>query len=343
MGEFNSILARTDLAPSRWKEDSHYNLGLLHMVRHDQDAVEHLRKAEEAKFDLDLNKKAAKLLAAIGGWKGEHGQELVDFVSTGTALLSVGEVRLARGQFERAIEMEGDVERDNATPLPPDGLEALAYLGYIDWLEGKELSAEERLDRFAHLRADSPLGYYFLGVLRRSQGRLKEAAAEFQRAIGIDPKSAPAYVEMGRTLVLQRDYNGAAAAFECAVEIDPDNVGYLLQAARFYLDHALRPDRALEIAERATHLAPDSAETLDMLGWGLWANGRTYDARYSLERAVETDPELASAHYHLAVLLEKTGDEQASAQEFQRAVEVDSSGNYAAEAEEALRTLGAHH
>lgn len=320
--EFNKVLATPIPGPSRWQEAARYNLGLLHIVRGEQAAVEHLREAAKGKVDAELGKKALTLLSALE--TGGEDRQSDDPLALGIALLAVGEARLARSQLEKGLD------------LTSRRAHTLAYLGYVDWLEGEHTRAEDLLEQSVRLQADSPIGHYFLGVLRRAQGRLADALTEFQRVIAIDPESAPAYVELGQTLILERDYAGAASAFERAVEIYPDNAAYVLRLAQFYLDHAIRLDRALVVARKAVELAPESADALDALGWASWANGQAYDARHNLELAIAANPDLARAHYHLAVLLERTGDAEAAAREFRRVIDLEPDGSYASRAESAL-------
>jgi Flp pilus assembly protein TadD len=59
-------------------------------------------------------------------------------------------------------------------------------------------------------------------------------------------------------------------------------------------------------------LAPDDADSLDVLGWLLSLDGRYEEAGRMLGRALELDPQHASAHFHFGVLLMQT-NERASA------------------------------
>ncbi|MCK7526860.1 MAG: hypothetical protein MZV64_59305 [Ignavibacteriales bacterium] len=45
-----------------------------------------------------------------------------------------------------------------------------------------------------------------------------------------------------------------------------------------------------------------------MLGWVLVLDGRFYEAERFLSQALESDPGLASAHFHLALLYLQTDD-----------------------------------
>ncbi|MCL5962315.1 MAG: tetratricopeptide repeat protein [Chloroflexi bacterium] len=290
------------------------------------DAVVDRPEAEE--LDLRLDEEARGILPAIRDQNSGRVEAAEDLTYVGAALLYAGEVSSAHEQFEKAVAAN------------PDYPESFVYLGYTSWLRGNYSDADYLLRRYVQLRPDAPLGHYFLGMLRRSQNSLPEAVSEFETVLVADPQSAPARIELARTLTLKRDYGRAAGMLDLAVEIDPDNVAYLLYVATFYLDHAIRLDRALPLARKAAELAPGDAGAMDVLGWALWANGQSYEARHTLERALAARPDLAGAHYHLAVIYEKEGDAPAAAAELRRVLELEPDGDYAARARFGLNSLG---
>jgi Tfp pilus assembly protein PilF len=62
-------------------------------------------------------------------------------------------------------------------------------------------------------------------------------------------------------------------------------------------------------------------------------------ARLHLESALRLDPELVSAHYHLGVLREALGEEEAARCAFLRAIDLDTDGFYRVQAQTALREM----
>ena len=81
-------------------------------------------------------------------------------------------------------------------------------------------------------------------------------------------------------------------------------------------------------------LAPSDALAHDVLGWAYQLAGRPAEAEGALRRALELDPDLASAHYHLGSLYARVPSMQDRArQHLQRAADLDVHGYYRARAE----------
>jgi Flp pilus assembly protein TadD len=66
--------------------------------------------------------------------------------------------------------------------------------------------------------------------------------------------------------------------------------------------------RALETAERAHAVAPESGEVADTLGWLLVRKGEMTRAIPLLREAVHRAPGVAEIRYHLAVALARSGE-----------------------------------
>jgi superkiller protein 3 len=90
------------------------------------------------------------------------------------------------------------------------------------------------------------------------QGRLEEAAAEFQRAVDADPNFATAYLNLGYALDKLSRRDEAIAAYKKGVVLDPrsafgfNNLGVLS-------DQAGRHDEAIQALETALQLEPSNA------------------------------------------------------------------------------------
>ncbi len=238
-----------------------------------------------------------------------------------------GALHLARDRFEKARE------------LNPGYTDALAYLGYTLWRQGQLDEAAECLKKTLSLDSGQPLAHYFLGLVFRSQGRADLAVGEFQEAIRQDPENPAFHADLAKAFSMLRDYNAAMASMERASTLAPDDAEILKQSAQFYLDHLLRPDQALALANRVVALAPQDAQGLDLLGWASYLNRDSPGARAWLEKAIALQLELASAHYHLAVVLEHTGHRQEAWPHYLQAKDLDGGGYYGNRAADALERL----
>ena len=74
--------------------------------------------------------------------------------------------------------------------------------------------------------------------------------------------------------------------------------------------------------------SPSEPRAHDLLGWAYFLAGLPAEGEQALLQALELDPELASAHFHLGSLYARTGRVELARRHLQRAVDVDRSGYY---------------
>jgi tetratricopeptide (TPR) repeat protein len=115
---------------------------------------------------------------------------------------------------------------------------------------------------------------------------LPEAIAAFHKAIALDPKDAPAYVNLGRALAAQQKLPEAITAYQKAIDLDPKYA-----TAYYLLGNALRRQQKLPEAIAAFHkaieLAPHYAEPHCNLGHALKSQGQFTEALLALEKGHE--------------------------------------------------------
>ncbi|HEY6118819.1 MAG TPA: tetratricopeptide repeat protein, partial [Pyrinomonadaceae bacterium] len=87
-----------------------------------------------------------------------------------------------------------------------------------------DLSAAQREAENAILLApDTPQPYYILGMIAKSQSRMEDAIARFQRVLKIDPTDVGTNINLGQIYSQQRRYPEAIAAFRLALVNEPYN------------------------------------------------------------------------------------------------------------------------
>jgi len=330
--EYQDLIARHQ--ESYEAQEAHYYLGLLLARRSPHSAAAHLREAAR-RADARLKSLANRALEEFPrAWDAE--EPAYQAALLGKAYLkhafeagypAPGALHLARDRFEKARE------------LNPGYTDALAYLGYTLWRQGQLDEAAECLKKTISLDPGQALAHYFLGLVFRSQGKADLAVGEFQEALRQDPENPAFHADLGKAFSLLRDYNAAMASMEKAAALAPDDPEILKQSAQFYLDHLLRPDQALALANRVVALAPQDAQGLELLGWASYLNRDSPGARAWLEKAGSLQPELASAHYHLAVVLEHTGPKQEAWPHYLQAKDLYGGGYYGKLAATALERL----
>ena len=126
----------------------------------------------------------------------------------------------------------------------------------------------------------SDFAHLKLGVLYMNSGRRQQSLAMFNKAIALNPRCSPALVEAG---IYYRDHEQpslARAALQAAVAADPRNYHALVALAEFY-----QMERELQKAEgllkEAVRIRPELHKAHEMLGHGYEAQGRLEDAARS--------------------------------------------------------------
>jgi Tfp pilus assembly protein PilF len=93
---------------------------------------------------------------------------------------------------------------------------------------------------------------------------------------------------------------------------------------------------ALEYAEKANQLAPESPAILDTLGWILVEQGNMDRGLPLLQKAISLAPEMPAIRYHLAYGWAKSGDKTKARKELEKTL---ASGKHFAEMDDARALL----
>jgi tetratricopeptide (TPR) repeat protein len=228
------------------------------------------------------------------------------------------------------------VQLETVLDLQPDNHNARAYMGYALFALGHSDQARQVLREVSQVAPKNPLGYYFLGILHRSEGYLPAALWDFKRSLRLDPSNAAVYAETADVYRRTGQYVAAEEWYRAAVAVAPDEPGFRLLLAQFYVDVLPRAEKALAAASEAVVLLPDDPVALDVLGWARYLAGDLRGARATLERTLDLDPDFAGAYYHLGMVNKELGDGDTALWALQRAVDLDSEGFYRERATEAL-------
>jgi tetratricopeptide (TPR) repeat protein/2-polyprenyl-3-methyl-5-hydroxy-6-metoxy-1,4-benzoquinol methylase len=194
------------------------------------------------------------------------------------------------------------------------------------------------------------------GNALEEQGRLPEAMALYEAAIGTDPQCARAHLNRGNIFLAGAQFDEARSAYRLAIACEPRyaaahfNLGNLncrageleLALRNFQESVGVRPDfadafvamanvfdslgrtaEAVESYQRALAINPRYAEVHFNLGLLAMTQGRHVDATKSLRRAVEIKPDYAQAHRALGVELSKLEDLDAAEASHRRALAIE--------------------
>ncbi len=138
-----------------------------------------------------------------------------------------------------------------------------------------------------------------LGASLINAGRFAEAMRCYDEAVRIDPTYAAAYVNMGTLFGKLREPARARQCFETAIALKPEyapsyyNLGVVLESTD--------AEAACRCYKTALSLDPDYAPAHNTLGMVSLRRGERTQAIEHFERALRSDPDLASARRNLAL------------------------------------------
>jgi Flp pilus assembly protein TadD len=144
-----------------------------------------------------------------------------------------------------------------------------------------------------------------LGVALCRTGQLKEAEAQFRRAIGVRANHADAHCNLGNLLRTTGRLKEAEQPLRRALKLKPTHLDAQvgLGTTLFMLG---RVTESRELLEKALKLAPRHTGALLALGEVLTREGRFADGETLFKRAIEVDPKASGAWAGLAQLRRMT-------------------------------------
>ncbi|MDT5271213.1 MAG: hypothetical protein QOH49_3399 [Acidobacteriota bacterium] len=139
-----------------------------------------------------------------------------------------------------------------------------------------------------------------LGIAQQADGKTDDARASFERALELDPVSAPVLAYLGAARAERGQYAEAAAFYERAIAVAPNQaVPYYLAADALLKMTEVDEARVSRHLARAVELDPGFAPAHLALARLYARTERFAEAAAEFERVVQLDPNSAEAHYQL--------------------------------------------
>ncbi len=183
---------------------------------------------------------------------------------------------------------------------------------------GRISQAEARVRALLNTYRNASVLYNVLGICQESQGRDREAAESYRRALALDPRVADLHVNLGAVLARLGDANAAAASYRKALRVRPN-----FAAAHFNLGTLLQAQGQLQEAahhyQQAINHEPGLFAAYGNLGTLLQQRGQLEEAERCYRRALALRSD-ARGHFNLATALHDQGEHEEAIREFRTAV-----------------------
>ena len=217
-------------------------------------------------------------------------------------------------------------ELETAAKLTPNDVDVAYTLG-IAYLRNRQPAAAKQLyESMIKDFGERPQLHVVIGRAYRQSGLLPEAAAEFKKAIALDPRFPRAHYYLGITYLLdegQSKIGEALEEFKIEVAANPDEF-----FANYYLGVVYNFQRQWELAitflQKASTIQPNNPDPYFQLGQAYQELNNHEQAIEVLKKAIALNPDLGhnkgqvtTAHHRLAQSLLKIGQTEAGQRELQ--------------------------
>jgi tetratricopeptide (TPR) repeat protein len=162
-----------------------------------------------------------------------------------------------------------------------------------------------------------------LGLVYSAQSQDAAASTHLEKAVRLNPRSAPARTNLAANLVRLGKLEGAGEQFKRAVELEPQNFDTNHNLGEFYVQSKKIAD-AVPYLERAQHIDPSSYDNGYDLSLAYLSTGRLADARLQIQLLLKLK-NTAELHNLLGEVEEKDGKFVPAANEYELAAHADPS------------------
>lgn len=232
-----------------------------------------------------------------------------------SALSTLVRALVAEGQADVAEELL----RDNIA-ADANAYDARVQLARLLQQTNRSADAAASLVEAIDVAPDRAVAYELLAIVYRSQSRAGDARAVVERGLANASRKDGLLVLKADGLLAAGDKSGALAIYEDVIERRPNDAVVANNFAA--LTNELRDDAASN-ARAADAVEPlknaRNASFLDTYGWAKVRAGDVDEGVAALRRAVEANPDLLEAQFHLGAALHAAGDAAAAAPHLQRA------------------------
>jgi tetratricopeptide (TPR) repeat protein len=228
------------------------------------------------------------------------------------AQLLLGGVSLQAGAPAAAEKAALEVLRRNPSNAAAAALLADSFLARKEWTK-----AEQIYQAMMKQLPQSPVGYLKMGLSRKLQGKPKDAAGFFARAVERNPKDLTAVNEYVFALAAAKDTAKAKKVVDETVAKEPKNPLLWEMVGRFQLASG-KPAEAEAAFLKSIGLAPEYTAPYYQLGLLYAAQKKFPEAEARLAKVIEKDDRNVGAHALLGMVLNFQGKADAANREYRK-------------------------
>lgn len=299
-----------------------YQLGLLRTLDVAEEAIRLLERASTVASEYEA---AYRILAPILRTSGRVGEPAYDLLLIGRALGTLGEWDLALAAFNQAITYR------------PDYAEAWAFLSLAKQQLGLDGAAE--MQKALALGEDSVVVQALAAAVLEGKSQ-EETLAHLQAAQRLEPENPLWLVQIGRVYEGDGDLMTALGFYQQAAEMAPEHVLAWKAIASLAVYHGFQVRQVgLPAARQAVAIAPEDAESLDLMGQVMYTLEDLASAERFYLRALQVDNGYYPANFHLGLLYRQQGKYSAARAQLERAMQMGGDSPVGQAAAEALKTL----
>jgi predicted Zn finger-like uncharacterized protein len=245
-----------------------------------------------------------------------------------TALLAAAKARpkaaAPKYWLGQLYELGGDSKKaiaswSEALDASPDHIASRVALGAAYYDRGDLNKATENLEKFlkefTQLAAtqEQARAHHLLGRVQSARQRSEEAIKSLTQALSLDASRTDTIQALAEQYMAAEKYQEALNFFTTNKNLGKNNPDVLLGTMRAYM--GLEDwDKAVTQLEEGEKAFPNDARFPLYLGRLNRERGAFFDAQKALQRAVEIDPKLLSAHAALAQLAWKVDEDEQTAE-----------------------------
>ncbi|HLJ77239.1 MAG TPA: tetratricopeptide repeat protein, partial [Acidobacteriaceae bacterium] len=163
-----------------------------------------------------------------------------------------------------------------------------------------------------------------LAGLDAEEGHFKEALKTLSDVLARSPNNAAAQLLLAAVDEKSGNHTAADAAYRKVLQLDPSNIRALNNLAYNLAEYDNQSDEALQYAQKASELAPDTPAVENTLGWVLYKKGLYSMALSHLEKAADKEPS-ARRKAHVAMAYLRMGDQDQGQKNLNAALKLDPS------------------